>query len=363
MTPYESRRNMSQDILLSPAQVRAARALLAWSQQDLAKHAHVGSSTVADFERGQRTPVPNNAEAIRIALERAGITFLPGGAVHGPQSHFIHENRAQPGGRPIRWITATDLAQWADRRDSQGRMPEVLTHLIRATTGMAATLHFPSDESVQLSGWDGVCEITHGTEYIPSGHSGWEIGTQREGITGKASDDYDKRTANPLGIDPARGTFVFVTPRRWRDKEHWVRERRKEGTWADVRAYDADDLVHWLELYPAVGFWLAVRMGQHLTAGLLQLEEAWQEWSLSTQWPLSLDLMLAGRDEDAAHVLRWLRSEPSVLAMQGESPDEAVAFLYAAIEQLPLDYRIQYYARCLFATTSDVARTLSNQWC
>jgi transcriptional regulator with XRE-family HTH domain len=352
--------NVSQEILLSPAQVRAARALLAWSQQDLSKHAHVGVSTVADFERGQRTPVPNNSEAIRIALEKAGITFLPGGAVHGPQSHFVKENRSTPGGMPIRWVNATGLAQWADRRDSQGRMPEVLTRLIRAATGMAATLHFPSDESVQLSGWDGVCDITHGTEYISSGRSGWEIGTQREGITGKASDDYKKRTANPLGIDPAHGTFVFVTPRRWRDKEQWVRERQKEGKWADVRAYDADDLVHWLELYPAVGFWLAVLMGRRPAAGLLQLEEAWQEWSLSTQCPLSIDLILAGRDEDAAHVLRWLRGEPSVLAMQGESPDEAIAFLYAAIEQLPSDYRVQYKARCLFATTLDAARTLGD---
>src|SRR5713101_1040074 len=131
---------MSQEVLLSPAQVRAARALLAWSQQDLSKHAHVGVSTVADFERGQRTPVPNNSQAIRIALEKAGITFLPGGAVHGPQSHFAKENRLKHGGIPVRWVDATDLAQWSERRDSQGTMPEVLTRLIRAATGMAATL-------------------------------------------------------------------------------------------------------------------------------------------------------------------------------------------------------------------------------
>jgi hypothetical protein len=294
-----------------------------------------------------------------MALERAGITFLPGGAIHGPQSHFVKENRAKPGGMPIRWINATDLKQWADRRDSQDTMPVVLTYLIRAATGMAATLRFPSDESVQLSGWDGVCEITHGTEHIPSGRSCWEIGTQRHRIAGKASEGYEKRSDNPLGIDPARGTFVFVTPRHWSQKDTWVRERLAEGKWADVRAYDADDLVHWLELYPAVGFWFAVIMGRLPAAGLLQLEEAWQEWSLSTKPPLSTDLMLAGRDEDAAHVLRWLEGEPSVLAIQGESPDEAVAFLYATIAQLPLDYRTQYHARCLCATTIDAARTLS----
>ena len=81
---------------LTPKQCKAARALLAWSQQDLAKKAGVAASTVADFERGHRTPVPNNAEAIRTALEGAGVRFLPGGALIGPNipilgSVFISE--------------------------------------------------------------------------------------------------------------------------------------------------------------------------------------------------------------------------------------------------------------------------------
>jgi len=69
---------------VSPSQIRAARALVAWSQQDLAKSAQVGGSTVADFERGHRIPVQNNAEAMRSALEDAcnvplGHRVLPDG--------------------------------------------------------------------------------------------------------------------------------------------------------------------------------------------------------------------------------------------------------------------------------------------
>src|SRR5690348_325706 len=111
---------MTGEPLLSPAQVRAARALLAWSQHDLARNARVGSSTVADFERGQRTPVANNAEAIRTALEAAGVSFLPGGAVIGPAPPM--RGPTNPGGTPIRWVNATDLSQWADRRVAQGSM-------------------------------------------------------------------------------------------------------------------------------------------------------------------------------------------------------------------------------------------------
>src|SRR5690349_16576280 len=93
---------------LTPKHVRAARALLAWSQQDLAKAAGVATSTVADFERGQRIPVANNAQAIRSALERAGIRFLPTGAVIGPAVPIITASNRP--GAPVRWVNAEDLS-------------------------------------------------------------------------------------------------------------------------------------------------------------------------------------------------------------------------------------------------------------
>jgi transcriptional regulator with XRE-family HTH domain len=217
--------NMTQPELLNPAQIRAARALLAWSQQDLARQARVAASTVADFERGHRTPVTNNADAMRMALESAGISFLPGGAVIGPAPT---RTPSRQGGNPVRWVDATDLAQWAERRAGQGSMPELLTRLIRAATGAAAQINFPSDESVQFPGWDGTCEIPSVTVQIPSGSSAWEIGTQRTKIAEKADDDYAKRTTEPLGLIPREATFVFVTPRRWTKKRQWAAAKRAE---------------------------------------------------------------------------------------------------------------------------------------
>jgi transcriptional regulator with XRE-family HTH domain len=342
---------------LLPAQLRAARALLAWTQQDLARAAQVGASTVADFERGHRTPVANNADAMRSALEAAGISFLPGGAVVGP-APALHRSD-QTGGVPIRFVDATDLSQWAERRVAQGSMPELLTRLIRAATGSAAKIEFPSDESVQFAGWDGTCEIETGTEHVPSGCSGWEIGTQRTRIAEKADSDYEKRSADPLGLDRSASTFVFVTPRRWGQKREWAATKRDEEKWRDVRAYDADDLVHWIELYPAVGHRLAVAVGKR-PIGVQQLDEAWEEWSLSTQQPLSTDLVLAGRDEEAAKVLRWLRDDPSALSVQTEAPDEAIAFLYATIDQLPEPHRTAHLARCLVAVDTESARKLGD---
>jgi transcriptional regulator with XRE-family HTH domain len=74
---------------LDPAQVRAARALLDWTQPDLAKAAHIALATVKRFERGLRTPIPNNLAAIRLALESAGVKFIDRGKSGGPGVRLI----------------------------------------------------------------------------------------------------------------------------------------------------------------------------------------------------------------------------------------------------------------------------------
>lgn len=69
---------------ITPEQCRAARALLGWSQPDLADAVGIARETIAHFERGARTPHPNNLTAIRSTLEAAGIDFIdPNGGGQG----------------------------------------------------------------------------------------------------------------------------------------------------------------------------------------------------------------------------------------------------------------------------------------
>ena len=342
---------------LPPKHVRAARALLAWSQQDLAKEAGVATSTIADFERGKRKPVANNAQAIRDALEKAGIRFLAKGAVIEPSLPLIAASKRP--GLPTRWVSAEDLADWANRLDGAASLPTLLAHLIRATHGPAVKRRFPADEGTRYSGWDGYTCAKQASTYVPKDEAGWEMSSRRSEIAQKATEDYQKRTAKPAPLEPKTSTFVFVTLRHWPKKDKWAKARRSEGVWHDVLAYDGDDLVHWIEETPAVGLWLAKRLGKR-PDGIRELDEVWEEWSLATQWPLAEDLVLSDRDEDAIEVLRWLRDKPSVLSIQATTTEEAVAFFYATIGMLPDEVATYYRARCLVATDAEAARALLN---
>jgi transcriptional regulator with XRE-family HTH domain len=62
--------------MITPEQSRGARGILDWSQTQLAEAANVSLSTVRDFEKGRRVPIANNLQAIRTALEDAGIIFI-----------------------------------------------------------------------------------------------------------------------------------------------------------------------------------------------------------------------------------------------------------------------------------------------
>jgi transcriptional regulator with XRE-family HTH domain len=341
---------------LTSGQVKAARALLAWSQKELAVKARVATSTVADFERESRTPVANNIQAIRDALEREGLQFTSGGVV--AKALFEMPRPTQQKGALIHWVDATSLSQWGERRDGQSGIPELLRRLIFATVGVPNNMRFPSGDSVYLPEWDGVCSVEVSAEPVPVGDSIWEISGQRDNIRGKADGDFNTRSDDPLGRDRKQTTFLFVTPHRFANKDAWITEKKSLGIWRDVRALDAVDLEHWLEKCPAVAQWLAVKLGKR-PEGLRNLEDFWSEWQCATKTRLTEEIILVGRDEQQAAILKWLRQAPSSpFSVQAEAPDEALAFLYASISDLPEADRIALFSRCVMADTVMMARQL-----
>lgn len=65
--------------VITPAQIRAARALLRWTQADLAASAGIGVVAVKSFERGRSDPRSSTLAKIEQALDAAGVIFFDAG--------------------------------------------------------------------------------------------------------------------------------------------------------------------------------------------------------------------------------------------------------------------------------------------
>ncbi len=67
--------------MIEPAQIRAARALLDWTIEDLAKASGLNKDSIKNAERSHTQPRTTTMAAIRDALERSGVVFTEGSGV------------------------------------------------------------------------------------------------------------------------------------------------------------------------------------------------------------------------------------------------------------------------------------------
>jgi hypothetical protein len=234
--------------------------------------------------------------------------------------------------------TATDLEVWADTRVAQERTPELIRSLIRATSNELVRLDMGAGEAIQYGGYDGIVESRSASPFVPEGRSVWEIGVGAD-VKAKADGDYDKRTSDPQGLDPLATTFVFVTPRRWASKRAWEKEHGQRGQWRAVRMLDGEDLETWLGLAPAVHSWLSAVLGKSW-GSVQDLESYWSDWSEATRPPLTTELVLAGRSDEANELRKRIeenelsaqtQESPRLVRVRGDSADEALAFIAAVM--------------------------------
>ena len=67
--------------MITIQQIKAARALLAWNQEELAHASGISKPALANLERGKALPRVETLEAIMRALQEAGIEFIEGPGV------------------------------------------------------------------------------------------------------------------------------------------------------------------------------------------------------------------------------------------------------------------------------------------
>ena len=228
----------------------------------------------------------------------------------------------------MKFITSNDLNAWADSRECQSMLPELIKRLIFTSVQYPTRLTIPSGDDVHLPGWDGVVESSERFYTIDEGISLWEMGCDKN-VAAKINLDYTKRDADPLGFDKAFASFVFVTPRYWSGSTKWVENTRQNAQWKNIVVLTAVELEDWINSRPAVGIWLAEKLGYISPQGLYLPEDFWKLWAHGRTAHLRPDLLLGAREEAVRKLKEFVQEEPSVVHVEALSQEEALAFSVA----------------------------------
>ena len=230
------------------------------------------------------------------------------------------------------FVTASDIKHWTEtnKRRAEELLPMLVRKMIYASC-KPEHLHFPSGDSVAIGGWDGTLEVDEGNEFVPTGKSVWEFGTNRS-VKTKADGDYQKRTDNPGDITPPETTYVSVTSRTWQYKDDWCSEKNSEGVWQQVTGINADDLEHWLQQCSGIHRWFANLIGKRVDS-VWDIEQAWGSWTHSTSTPTTFELVHNGRVDQSEELSKFLKGNPAIIRIKASSEDEAYAFGLATLIQ------------------------------
>ncbi|WP_411198800.1 hypothetical protein [Thalassolituus sp.] len=180
-----------------------------------------------------------------------------------------------------------------------------------------------------MPGWDGLIETVEDNAWVPNGISYWELGTSKDPGT-KAGSDFEKRLEQIPETDAAGATFVFVTSRRWPGKEAWLENARKRNVWANVLAWDADDLEAWLETSPSTALWLGI----HLNIaghGIEAVERNWVHWSEQSDPHITTAALFSGREESKVALKNRIQQKNTLIPVMADSQSEAIAFVCALL--------------------------------
>lgn len=231
----------------------------------------------------------------------------------------------------MKLIKAIDIQHWADTKESEKLMPELMRRLIHASIRDITRISFPNEDCVDLPGFDGILETSFSNPYVPIGKSAFEIGTDKKQKK-KADHDYNKRTREISDEEKADTHFVFVIARKWKVARNWEKERNGEGKWKSVRVLTAVELEDWLSHYPSVAAWLAYKMGLIINDARIEcLEEFWARWSVNIDGlALNSDILTGGREQEAEKVV-GCASNPNLVCVESASSEESLAFAVVSL--------------------------------
>ncbi|ALM50142.1 hypothetical protein AMR72_15315 [Flavobacterium psychrophilum] len=254
-------------------------------------------------------------------------------------------------------IDRTDIESWAKRYEAKSDFPYLISRLVRATGLPSLQVNILSGSAAYLGGWDGIVFSEDDRSYYPKGISLWEFGTESN-VKKKAEEDYKKRTADPLGYNKSECTYIFITPYLYTKKGAWVKEKKAEGVWKDVRFYDAVDLVQWLDHCTPVEIWFATLTGKLPYDGIYGADQFWEEWSVGPQYTFTPESITSGRERAMEALKEFLSGAPGIKAFRASTKNEAIAFVVASAKQFLPEEQNRFFAKTLLVEHESSYRPL-----
>lgn len=258
----------------------------------------------------------------------------------------------------MKWITSTDIKHWADTRESQSLLPELIIRLIRATSTDVNTYRFPCGDAIHLTGLDGVLDSNERIYNIQSGISLWECGVNLN-PKDKADKDYNKRVNDSLGYNKLESTFVFVTPRIWDGATAWANDKKQNNEWKDIVVITAVELEDWLSLCPTVALWLASKISGKSINKVQDLESFWNKWAYNKEIKLEPKILLGGREKERQELYSNI-FDSSITIIQSIAQSESLAFAVACI--LESHDKDNLLSRAIVVEDEDVLEQLIDQY-
>jgi len=257
------------------------------------------------------------------------------------------------------WVTAREIDQWAQTTTAKDDLPELVHRLVLATVEREnlKSISFPAHEEVYRSGYDGRTLTDKSTTHVPQGLCGWELSCDGDPAR-KAERDYRKRLEDAEKWDIGQLTHIAVTARDWTRAATWAAEKTAEGKFKQVRAYDSNDLEHWLLRAPAVGLWLAEQIGTRLQ-GVSDVGDHWTNVLGALKKELPPELLLTNRQGTAKALAKWVAGNPGVLAIRAPSPQEMVDVFAAWVHTLSPEQADAVASRTIIVDDAVTLRALA----
>ena len=304
---------------------------------EAAKRLGISRVTLSKVINGKSQLTPNVATRIEniFGLSAETLLSLQSQADIKRQASVLAE-QAFEFSYPFPVIKAHDLEVWSDTIASRTDLPVLIRRLIATTGNGIIRYDFPGYDNGERHGWDGVLETTQATPWVPEGLSVWELST-RSDVKTKANDDIQKRNKQFFNVEPSSATYIFVSLRRWKEKEKtkWLTEQKASKQWKDVRVYDAEDLERWMERSLEARIWLKPRLSlstQEQSDKVRTLDAAWKNWIDSTELAVDESYFAEAIEEYQTVLTAFLEdSQDNHLTIGAASVGEALAFLWCAM--------------------------------